>query len=329
MSITKRREAFMPMEFPKAYEYWEMQQSAHWLHSEIKMGRDLIDWNESLSESEKNVIGNILKGFTQTEIIVNDYWSRKVTKWFPKPEIVMMAIAFANMETIHAKAYNYLNETLGLEDYEAFLSDAPTKAKLDNLVGQKGNSKRDIARSLAVFSAFTEGVNLFSSFAILMNFSRIEAGSKLPGVGEIVEFSVKDESLHSTAGCWLFRTFIEENEDIFDDALKNEIYEAARVSISLEDNFIDKVFEQGPIQGLDPKDLKNYLRHRANQKLKELGLKANWKNIDQESLLRMGWFDVFAGGERHNDFFAKRVTDYSKGNVNWDLIWEGESDEIK
>jgi ribonucleoside-diphosphate reductase beta chain len=324
MSLTKRREAFMPFEYSQAYEFWELQQSAHWLHSEISMARDLQDWKEKLSEAEKNVVGNILKGFTQTETVVNDYWSRRVTKWFPKHEIVMMAIGFANMETIHAKAYNYLNESLGLEDYEAFLSDLPTKAKLDNLVSQKGNTKKDIARSLAIFSAFTEGVNLFSSFAILMNFSRKEAGSKLAGVGEIVEFSVRDESLHSKAGCWLFRTFIEENSEIFDDELKGEIYEAARLTIDLEDKYIDKVFELGPIPGLDPKDLKNFIRHRANQKLKELGLKANWKNIDQDSLLRMSWFDTLTGGERHNDFFAKRVTDYSKGNVNWDLMFEGE-----
>lgn len=322
MSLTKRREAFMPFEYQEAYDYWEKQQSVHWLHSEISMARDISDWDQKLSVAEKNVVGNILKGFTQTEIIVNEYWSRKITKWFPKPEVVMMALAFANMEGIHAKAYNYLNETLGLEDYEAFLQDAPTKAKLDNLTSQKTSSKRDIARSLAIFSAFTEGVNLFSSFAILMNFSRKESGAKLPGVGEIVEFSVRDESLHSMAGCWLFRTFIEENEDIFDDELKSEIYEAARKTIDLEDDYIDKVFELGAIPGLDPKDLKNFIRYRANQKLKELGLKANWKNIDQESLLRMSWFDIYASGERLNDFFAKRVSDYSKGNVNWDVMFE-------
>jgi len=321
MSLTKRREAFFPFEYDQAYEFWEQQQNVHWLHSEVSLARDISDFATNLSQAEKNVIGNILKGFAQTETVVNDYWSRRVTKWFPKHEIIMMALSFANMECIHAKAYNYLNEELGLEDYEAFLEDPTTKNKLDNIINQKGNTKKEKAKSLAVFSAFTEGVNLFSSFAILMNFSRKEAGSKLPGIGEIVEFSVRDESLHSKAGCWLFRTFIEENPEIWDDELKAELYEAARTTVALEDAFIDKVFELGPIPGLDPKDLKNFIRYRANQKLKELGLKSNWRNIDQDSLQRMEWFDVFTGGGRINDFFSKRVSDYSKGNVDWDSIF--------
>lgn len=319
MSLTEHRAVFAPFEYDQAYEYWFKQQQAHWLHSEITMSSDINDFKLKLSESERNVIGNTLKGFTQMEVVVNEYWGRKVTRWFPKPEICMMASAFSNMEGIHAKAYGYLNESLGLEDYSAFLHEPSAKAKIDNLIGVKGSSKKEIAMSLAVFSAFAEGVSLFSSFAILMHFSRLNL---LKGVGQIVAFSVKDESLHSEAGCWLFRTFIKENPDLLDEKLKETIYDAARTTVELEDEFIDKVFELGPIKDFDPKDLKNYIRMRANTKLNDLGLGSNWKNIDYKSVDKLDWFTAISGGVEHQDFFAGRVTGYSKGVVDFTKIFE-------
>ena len=175
-----------------------------------------------------------------------------------------------------------------------------------------------MARSLAVFSAFTEGVALFSSFAILLNFSRF---NKLKGVGQIISFSIRDESMHSEAGCWLFREFIKENPELWTDGLKKEIYEAARLTVSLEDDFIDAVFENGAIEGLDPKDLKAFIRNRANVKLGDLGLKTNWKNIDQDALKRMDWFDYLSTGIESQDFFAQRVSTYSKGTMDTDKMF--------
>lgn len=319
MVMTKRRSIYAPFEYPQAHDYWLRQEQAHWLHTEVSMAGDVQDWSTSLSPSEKNVVGNILKGFTQTEVIVNDYWGRRVSKWFPKPEIAGMAAAFANMETVHAAAYALLNESLGLEDFAAFLEEPTAAAKISSLISTQANDARGIAKSLAVFSAFAEGVQLFSSFAVLMNFSR---DNKLKGVGQIVAFSVKDESLHSDAGCWLFRQFIKENPDIWDDDLKQTIYEAARTTVKLEDDFIDKVFEQGDIKGMAAADLKAYVRFRTNTKLGDLDLKVNWKNIDAEALERMAWFDYMTVGAEHQDFFAQRVTGYSKGVVSFDNIWE-------
>jgi len=319
MSITTLREIYKPFEYPKAFEYFEKQQNAHWLPSEVAMSKDINDWTHKLTESERLVVGQILKSFTQTEISVNDYWSTKVSRWFPKPEICMMASAFAAMESVHTVGYSYLNDSLGLDDYSAFLQDPTALAKLENLKSVKGKSKRNIARSLAIFSGFTEGVNLFSSFAILMNFSRFNL---LEGIETIVSWSVRDESLHSEAGCWLFKTFIEENPDIWDDELKKDIYEAARVSVKLEDEFIDHAFSLGKIRGLDPVDLKNFIRMRANAKLYDLGLKSNWKNIDQKSLDKMAWFDELSGGQKFTDFFSSRVTDYAKCGFTVDNLFE-------
>ena len=321
MGLMNPRVTYAPFEYEQAYKYWELQQQSHWLHTEIAMSSDINDWKMNLSEAEKNVIGQILKGFTQSEVFIGEYWSSMVTNWFKKPEIQLMSFAFSSMESVHAVAYAYLNDSLGLTDFAAFLHEPTAKAKIDRLITTKGKKKEEIARSLAIFSAFNEGVNLFSSFAVLLNFSRF---NKMKGLGQIIAFSIKDESLHSEAGCWLFRTLISEYPEIWTDDLKKEIYEAARITVELEDAFIDKAFELGPIEGLDPADLKAFIRHRANTKLQDLTLKSNWKNIDKEALSRMQWFDIMSAGVSHADFFASRVTDYSKGSVDFSKIWETE-----
>lgn len=313
------RPTYKPFLYEQAYKYWESQQQAHWLHTEISMATDINDFKTKLTEAEKHLIGHILKGFTQSEIFIGDYWSNKVSRWFKHPEIQMMASTFSAFESIHAVSYAYLNDSLGLDDYTAFMHDMSTKAKIDRLVGTKGKSKEEIAKSLAIFSAFNEGVNLFSSFAILMNFQRF---NKMKGLGQIIAFSIRDESLHSEAGCWLFRTLVSENPEIWNDELKKDVYEAARVTVELEDNFIDKAFEFGNVEGLTKDDLKTYIRFRANTKLQDLGLKTNWKNINKESIDKMQWFDILSNGVEHADFFAGRVSSYSKGSLDWEKMYE-------
>jgi len=319
MTLLTPRPTYAPFEYEQAYKYWELQQQSHWLHTEISMASDINDWKINLTETEKNVIGHILKGFTQSEVFIQEYWGQMVSNWFKKPEIQMMAATFSSFESIHAVSYAYLNQSLGLEDFDSFLHEPTAKAKIDRLISTKGKSKEDIARSLAIFSAFNEGVNLFSSFAILLNFSRF---NKLKGVGQIIAFSIKDESLHSDAGCWLFRTLVDEFPEIMTDKLKEEIYDAARLTVELEDAFIEKAFEAGPIEGIDVHDLKNFIRFRTNTKLNDLGLRKNWRNLDKEALERMTWFDIMSAGVSHSDFFASRVSDYSKGTVDFSKIWE-------
>lgn len=318
MGLLDKRLAYAPFEYEQAYKYWELQQQSHWMHSEVSMSSDINDWKINLTDSERNVIGQILKSFTQSEIFISEYWGSMVFSWFKKPEIQMMASTFSAFESIHAVSYAYLNQSLGLEDFSAFLQEPTAKAKIDRLITTKGKSKTDIARSLAIFSAFNEGVNLFSSFAVLLNFSRF---NKMKGLGQIIAFSIKDEMLHSESGCWLFKTFINEYPEIWTDDLKRDIYDAARLTIQLEDDFIDKVFELGDIEGISAKEMKCFIRNRCNQKLVELGLKNNWKNIDKELLKQMDWFSVLSSGVNHSDFFASRVSDYAKGNKDWSKIW--------
>jgi ribonucleoside-diphosphate reductase beta chain len=317
--MTKRL-TYAPFHYPECYNYFEKQQQAHWLWSEINMSADINDWKLNLTESERNLIGTTLKSFTTLEILVNDYWINTVARKFRHPEIQMMAATFASFEAIHARSYSLLNESLGLEDYSVFLADPATKNKIDNILSQENRTKRDIGLSLAVFSGFTEGINLFSSFAILLNFSRF---NKMKGMGQIISFSIRDESLHSEAGCYLFREFIKENPDIWDDEFKRQIYEAARNTIQLEDAFIDQAFAIGPVEGLSPDDLKAFLRFRANAKLQDLGLKTNWRSVDKDAVARItSWFDILSNGIEQQDFFSSRPTAYVRGNVDFSKMWE-------
>lgn len=317
MGIVDVRLCYQPFDYDWAFEYWNKQQMAHWLPAEVQLGSDVEDWKSRLTDIEKEVIGRTLKGFVQTEVLINDYWSSKVSRWFPKPEIAMMSSVFANMETVHAVAYAYLQETLGLTDFDAFLHEPSAAAKINRLMNAKGESLEDIARSLAVFSAFNEGVNLFSSFAILMSFSR---RNLLKGVGQIIAWSIRDESMHSEAGCRLFRTLVDENPNLLTPELKEELLEAARLTVQLEDDFIDKSFAEGEIEGLDVADLKAYIRFRTNTKLKDLGLRSIWRP-DKERLENLNWFSVLSSGVELQDFFAGRVTDYSKGAVDFEDVW--------
>ena len=318
--IKKPRLIYKPFEYQEAADYWLKQQQAHWLHTEVPMMSDLTDWNSNLNKTEKNIIGSILKGFAQTETVVNDYWSGLVTKWFRKPEIVAMAVTFGSFETIHAEAYSLLNETLGLDNFDEFLEDEATMAKIQNLMDVRDSFEGDtdwheVAKSLAIFSAFTEGVNLFSSFAVLLSF---KMRNKLKGVGQIVEWSIRDESLHSEAGCWLFRTLIKENPQLKTQELEAAINEAALLSLQLELDFINKVYELGDLEGCSQYDLEHFIKNRVNTKLGDLGYKGIITNIDMTAVERMKWFDHLSAGKQHTDFFASRVTNYSKGHLTWD-----------
>ena len=322
MGLFDNRVAYKPFEYPEYYtEGWLKQAQAFWLHTEIPMSGDVKDWNEKLTKEEKSLVGNILLGFAQTECAVSDYWTQKVVSWFPKHEIQQMAMMFGSQETIHAVAYSYLNETLGLEDFEAFLHEPATAERFDNLVAYEGTDPVEIGKSLAVFSAFAEGVSLYSAFAVLYSF---QMRNLLKGIGQQMKWSVRDESLHSRMGCRLFRHMCEE-KDFLKESCKPHIVEAAHVMHDAEMKYIDKMFEAGDIEGMKSYDLKQFIKKRINEKLVELGYKelAEEFEYDEKASEKLDWFYHLTGGHTHTDFFAIRPTDYSKANEGEDFenIW--------
>jgi ribonucleoside-diphosphate reductase beta chain len=320
MPLLEERYYYKPFEYPKAFKFWEQQQLSFWIHHEINMDKDIYDWKFNLKEEERQIIGGILKSFVQSEILIGDYW-RSVAATFPKPEIAMMASAFSSFETIHTASYAYLNDSLGLDNFKEFTNDPLVMERLNQLSYFPGRSseemlfKKELARSLAIFSAFGEGVLLFSAFAILSSFAQ---RGLMRGLGEIIEMSIRDESLHAQAGCWLFNEYMKENKDIH--GIKKEIYDACRLTVAIEDKFIDHVFQNGTLENLDKEDLKEFIRSRANQQLKAIGLKPNFKT-DRSAVKRMNWFNLASSGDQHADFFASRVTQYAR-TEGWGDMWK-------
>ena len=316
---------FKPFEYPDYYtEGWLKQAQAFWLHTEIPMQGDVKDWNERLTKEEKNLVGNILLGFAQTECAVSDYWTGMVTKWFPKHEIRQMAMMFGSQETIHATAYSYLNETLGLDDFSAFLHEPAVAEKFELLTQTSADwthedlatnetARQEVGRSLAIFSAFAEGVSLYSSFAVLYSF---QMRNLLKGIGQQMKWSVRDESLHSKMGCQLFRHMCEEFPELKEQS-KDAIEEAAKLIVELESRFIDKMFELGDLENLKSTDLKEFIKARTNSKLQELGYEGIFE-YDKKKAENLDWFYHLTGGHTHTDFFAIRPTDYSKANEGED-----------
>lgn len=325
MSLFDHRVEYKPFEYPEYYtDGWLKQAQAFWLHTEISMSGDVKDWNEKLTYAEKNLVGNILLGFAQTECAVSDYWTQKVVSWFPKHEIQQMAMMFGSQETIHAVAYSYLNETLGLNNFKAFLHEEATANRFNNLVAYDGNDHVGIARSLAIFSAFAEGVSLYSAFAVLYSF---QLRNLLKGIGQQMKWSVRDESLHSRMGCRLFNHMCEEEPELR-NAVRQDVFEAARTMIDLEHAYIDKMFEMGDLENLKKEDLKNFIVKRAAEKVKELGYDPSYHfgyfDYDEQSAKQLDWFYHLTGGHTHTDFFAIRPTDYSKAGEGEDFedIWD-------
>lgn len=307
--ILTQRTFYKPFEYPHYFDYFQNQNQAHWLPTEVPMEPDIIDFKVKLTPSESNLIIQILRFFTQGDIEVNQNYNSMLIPAFPKPEIKMMLSAFAAMEGVHVWAYSYLNDSLGLpeKEYSAFMEYESMRNKYDYIHGFDVQSVEELAINLAVFGGFMEGVSLFSSFAILMNFPR---QGKLKSVGQIVTWSIRDESLHSKGVCHLFRDLVNENKYIWTPALKSKLYSACRDMIALEDKFIDTCFEFGDVPGIKAEQVKQYIRYTADNKLNDLMLDKIY-NVSNP----LAWLDVMVNAKEHANFFENRATEYTKGGV--------------
>ena len=321
MSLLEARKTYKPFEYPWAYEYWKRQQQVHWMPEEVPLGEDCRDWAQKISEHERNLLTQIFRFFTQADVEVQDCYHDKYSRVFKPTEIKMMLAAFSNMETVHIAAYSHLLDTIGMpeSEYGMFLEYEEMKAKHDYLQQFGVDNDEDIARTLAMFGGFTEGLQLFASFAMLMNFPRF---NKMKGMGQIVSWSVRDETLHCLSAIRLFRTFVQENPEIWTEALKQELYETCATIVQHEDAFIDLAFEQGPIEGLDAAQVKKYIRYIADRRLVQLGLNELYHVQDNP----LPWLDDMLNAVEHANFFENRSTEYSRASTQgtWEEAFSGQ-----
>ena len=310
---------YKPFRYPWAYEAWQQQQRLHWLPEEVPMADDIKDWKQKLTEPERNLLTQIFRFFTQADVEVNNCYMKHYSRVFQPTEVQMMLAAFSNMETVHIAAYSHLLDTIGMPEveYSAFLHYKEMKAKYDYMQGFSVENPSEVARTLAVFGAFTEGLQLFASFAMLMNFPRF---NKMKGMGQIVTWSVRDETLHTLSIIRLFRSFIDENKDVWTEKFRNELYHACETIVEHEDAFIDLSFELGPIEGLTAADVKAYIRYIADRRLTQLGLTPLYNTAKNP----LPWMDDMLNGVEHANFFEARATEYSRAATQgtWEEAFE-------
>lgn len=318
--MTDERSYFKPFNYAWAYDAWLKHEQSHWLHTEVPMLEDVKDWKKKLTTEEKQFLTHIFRFFTQGDIDVAGGYVNNYLPYFPQPEIRMMLLGFAAREALHIAAYSHLIETLGLPDttYNEFMAYAEMKEKHDyvlNISGQN-TTKENTATHIAVFSAFTEGMQLFSSFIMLLNFPR---HGKMKGMGQIVTWSIVDETQHTENMIKLFRTYIEENREIWNDELKGRLYTIAERMVELEDKFIDLAFAMGAMEDLSAEDVKKYIRYIADRRLISLGLKGQFK-VKRNPL---PWVEEMINAPTHTNFFENRATDYAKGALSgdWGDVW--------
>lgn len=320
LKLTDERNSFKPFNYPWAYDAWLKHEQAHWLHTEVPMIEDVKDWKNRLSDGEKQFLTHIFRFFTQGDIDVAGGYVRNYLPYFPQPEIRMMLSGFAAREALHIAAYSHLIETLGLPEttYNQFLEYQQMRDKHDYVLdlSSKNGTIESTATHIAVFSAFTEGMQLFSSFIMLLNFPR---HGKMKGMGQIITWSIVDETMHAESMIKLFRTYIEENKDIWNDDLKGKIYTIATKMVELEDRFIDLAFSMGDMSNLSPDDVKRYIRYIADRRLISMGLKGIMK-VKKNPL---PWVEEMINAPTHTNFFENRATDYAKGALsgNWGEVW--------
>jgi ribonucleoside-diphosphate reductase beta chain len=320
LKLTDERSYFKPFNYAWAYDAWLKHEQSHWLHTEVPMNEDVKDWKSKLSDAEKGFLTNIFRFFTQGDIDVAGGYVNNYLPNFPQPEVRMMLAGFAAREALHVAAYSHLIETLGMPEstYNEFLEYEAMKEKHDYLqeLSMETQDKTTIATNIAAFSAFTEGMQLFSSFIMLLNFPR---HGKMKGMGQIVTWSIVDETLHAENMIKLFREYVNENIELWNDSLKGKIYTIAEKMVELEDQFIDLAFAMGAMENLTSEDVKKYIRYICDRRLISLGLRGIFK-VKKNPLL---WVEEMINAPTHTNFFENRSTDYARGALSgdWGDVW--------
>uniref|UniRef100_A0AB74UKH2 ribonucleoside-diphosphate reductase n=1 Tax=Caulobacter phage BL57 TaxID=3348355 RepID=A0AB74UKH2_9VIRU len=356
MSLLKSRDYYKPFHYPWAYEAYKTMQAMHWLPHEAPMDQDIQDWNEKLTPDERVLLTQLFRFFTQADVDVARGYFEKYGPRFPHPEVRMMLGAFIAAEANHIDAYSTLIDTLGLPEVEfrAFLDYQAMREKHEYMFEREsGHSIADLMVDIAVFSAFGEGMQLFSSFALLMSFQR---RNRMKGMTTIVEWSIRDESHHVESMIKLLHELIKEHPRAWNDETKKRIYDACRAMVALEDAFIDQAFAIAPdmaeakpaaknraerrsgqfrklqIEGVTPEDTKQYIRYIADRRLLQLGLKPNYG----VKINPFDWLDWIMNAPTHTNFFEQRSTEYGKGEIpGWERafnflqrpVWTPPADE--
>ena len=317
MSVTEASKSYKPFFYPWATELAEAHEKIHWGSWEAKLQDDVGQWTTGkLSAEEKNHITQILRLFTQSDVAVGTNYIEHYLPKFKNNEIRSMLATFANREFTHQRSYALLNDTLGLpeEEFSAFADYEAMQEKLEFMSDIDTSTLNGLALSVAR-SAINEGMSLFSAFVMLINYTRF---GKMKGMGEIVQWSIRDETMHCEGMTKLFRTFCAEHPRIVNDQFKKQLYGMVREAVELEDKVIDLAYEVGGGEGLTACEVKEYIRYIADRRLIQMGLKGNY-GIKENPL---EWLEPLIATTSHDNFFETVVTEYNSEGMTGEWGWK-------
>lgn len=313
MGIFDKRIQYKPFEYPEIYRFTEAINKSFWVHSEVDFTADVQDFHSHLSAAEQNAIKNSLLAIAQIEVAVKSFWG-DLYHHFPKPEMNGLGATFAECEFRHSEAYSRLVEVMGYNNEFIKLIEVPViRERIDYLSAAlssaKSRDKKAYTLSLIMFSILIENVSLFSQFAIILSFTRFKGLMK--NVSNIIAWTSVDEQIHANAGIFLINTIRDEYPDLFDKETEWHVTEMVRKSIEVEGRILDWIFNLGPIETVDKENLVNFMKFRADDSLKKIGIPAQF-NVAPEDIRPMMWFEEEVFANSLDDFFAKRPVDYTK-----------------
>lgn len=315
--VLSKRIGYKPFQYPEYYQRYLDHYNVNWRPEETRLDDDIHDWNSVLTDQERSFLTEILRFFTEADVSVAEAYRKAYLPMFDLPEVSMMVLGFAEREPLHIRAYSYLIDTIGLPSsiYKAFMEyeemaekHAYTDSFLEGTTGKV--DVRKLLKQIACFSAFTEGMQLFSSFIMLLNFSRF---GKMKGMGEIVRWSIRDENMHCEGMSQIFKDILREYPEYNTQELEDEIREIGKRSVELEDKFIDLCFSHfgdALNQGLSREETKQYIRYIADRRMIGIGYKGIFNVRDNP----IPWVDEILAISGHGNFFEVRVIDYSRGS---------------
>lgn len=311
MSLLETSKTYVPI-YPEFVEITKIHEKAHWHEGEAKLQQDIEQWKRGdISAAERSFISTVLKLFTQSDVAVGSDYYDNLIPVIRNNEARNMLGSFAGREGVHQRAYALLNDTLGFgEDfYTEFLEYSEMKDKMEFMMDMKNNNIHNIAESIAK-QVLVEGVCLFASFAMLLNFSR---QGKMMGMGDVNQWSIRDESIHVRGLSVLFQTLLKEHPRVANDRFKRTIYETARECVKLEDRFIDLAFQSGGIEGITAADTKQYIRSVSDYRMQQLGFKPEY-NVSNP----FDWLDWLLSTNGIENFFENNTVNYSKDSMTGD-----------
>jgi ribonucleotide reductase beta subunit family protein with ferritin-like domain/glutaredoxin len=308
MSLTQASETYYPV-YSEFVEITEEHEKIHWGTWEVSLKDDVMQWQTGvIPEKTKAFIKTILRIFTEGDRVVGaDYYDHLIPV-FKNNEVRNMLGSFANREGTHQRAYALLNDTLGFgkDFYTEFKQYQQMQEKLEFMQDLNHGSMRDVALSLGK-QCYIEGVSLFASFAMLLNFGR---QGILPGMTDINTWSIREETLHIRGNSLLFRKFLEEHPRIVTDDFKKELYDICRKCVEIEDAFIDLAFDTGAVEGITREEVKQYVRAVADFRSVQIGLKQQYNVANP-----FPWLDWITSSTGMENFFEVNTTNYSKGSM--------------